>query len=253
MTTQLLVIDDDPDFRTLLQFRIRKEGFTIHEAGDIKTAMQILEHREIQVVLTDIYLPDGNGADLILAVKAAYPCIEVIALTALGRISVGVKSIKNGAFDYVVKEEDNARFISVLHAAAQKAKLQFSINRLEKGIDNYHHEETGNDIITQNAEKIERATSIVKAIQSPLRQRILQFIFTKGKSTVTEIFTTLQLEQTATSQHLAILKSAGLVSANREGKNIYYGANYTGIEKIIVFVQQLLNNNREQKQEAVDS
>lgn len=240
MNAKVLIVDDDLSLRKLLVYQINSAGFITAEAGDLKSAMRILEKQEFDVVLTDVHLPDGNGVELIQMIKASYPFIEVIAITSQGRISDGVKAIQNGAFDYLEKGEDTQRLISLLTDATEKALLQRRIAGLDKEVNEYAHIRNRNDVIGQNMEQIERAALIIKAIHSPLRQGIMQFIFTRGKASVTEIYTGLDLEQSIASQHLLILKNAGLVTPHREGKKVYYSANYTGIEKIIALVQQLL-------------
>ena len=100
MKATVLIIDDEVKLRGLLSRIISLEGFQVLEAGDIKSGMKILEKSEVQVVLSDVKLPDGNGVALAAEIKAKYPCIEVIVLTAFGTIADGVAAIKNGAFDY---------------------------------------------------------------------------------------------------------------------------------------------------------
>lgn len=235
----VLILDDDPDLRKLLCYQINKAGFKIFEADTAQHALDILNKESVDVVLSDVFLPDGNGVDLTKVIKAAYPTCEVVVITGEGRIEDGVKAIKNGAFDYLVKSEDTEKLISLLTQAAESVLVKKRIQELEKEVDDKLH--SNEDIIAQNAEQIEKATLIIKAIHSPLRQRIMQLIFAHGRITVTEIYTTLNLEQSIASQHLGILKSANLVHSTREGKKVFYSANYTGIEKIIVFVQQLLS------------
>lgn len=239
MNATVLILDDDPDLRKLLCYQISKAGFNILEAETVQNALGVLEKNQVDVVLSDVFLPDGNGVELTQVIKAAYPVIEVIVITGEGRIKDGVKAIKNGAFDYLVKSEDTDTLIQLLTQAAESVAVKKRINDLEKEVDG-HLQSKGEDIIAQNAEQIEKATLIVKAIHSPLRQRIMQLIFAHGRITVTEIYTALNLEQSIASQHLGILKAADLVHSTREGKKVFYSANYTGIEKIIVFVQQLL-------------
>ena len=233
----ILIVDDDVNLRSLLVYEIKKAGFNVAEAEDVKGALLILMQEEIHVVLTDVQLPDGNGIELTQMIKAAYPLIEIIVITAEGRISDGVNAIQKGAFDYLVKGEDNHRMTDLLTIAGEKALMQSRISMLENEVNNF---ESKKDIIAQNAEQIERAALIIKAIHSPLRKEIMQFIFARGKANVTEIYTVLNLEQAIASQHLLILKNAGLVISQREGKKVYYSANYSSMEKIISFVQQLM-------------
>src|ERR1043165_8161067 len=103
INAKVLVIDDDPQLRMLLVYEIKKAGFETTEAGTVKEALDVLAREKTDVVLTDVNLPDGNGVELTRVIKAAYPAIEVIAITALGRISDGGKGKKNRGVGYLVK------------------------------------------------------------------------------------------------------------------------------------------------------
>ena len=134
MKGTVLIIDDEDKLRGLLSRIISLEGFQVLEAGDGKTGMKVLEKAEVQVVISDVKLPDINGVDLTREIKSKYPYTEVIVLTAFGTIADGVKAIKNGAFDYLVKGDDNERIIPLLNKAVEKARLQFRVRQLEKKV-----------------------------------------------------------------------------------------------------------------------
>ena len=76
------------------------------------------------MVISDVKLPDINGIDLTKTIKSAYPPIEIIVLTAYGTINDGVTAIKNGAFDYITKGDDNEKIIPLVNKAMDKAILQ---------------------------------------------------------------------------------------------------------------------------------
>jgi DNA-binding NtrC family response regulator len=134
MKATILIIDDEAKLRGLLSRIISLEGFQVLEAGDTKSGLKILEKTDVQVVLSDVKLPDGNGVDLTREIKSKYPCIEIIVLTAFGTIADGVNAIKNGAFDYLVKGDDNERIIPLLNKAIEKAQMQFRIAQLERKV-----------------------------------------------------------------------------------------------------------------------
>jgi DNA-binding transcriptional ArsR family regulator len=87
---------------------------------------------------------------------------------------------------------------------------------------------------------MKKSMLILRALNHKLRQQILKLLDEKRKVTVTEIYIELRLEQSVTSQHLAILRRAGLVSAFREGKFIYYAINYKRVKEVNNFVEQLV-------------
>ncbi len=111
------------------------EGFEVIEAGDCKSGLKKIEQHAFDVVLCDIKLPDGNGVDLTIAIKEKSPQTEVILLTAYGNIPDGVQAIKNGAFDYIVKGDDNNKIIPLLHRAIEKANLTKRIAQLEAKLE----------------------------------------------------------------------------------------------------------------------
>ena len=88
---------------------------------------------------------------------------------------------------------------------------------------------------------LKKASLILRAINHKLRQQILKLIDESGKITVTEIYVKLRLEQSVASQHLAILRKAGFVKTERDGKFIYYTVNPERIEDLNKFVESLLN------------
>ena len=102
--SKILVIDDEVQIRSLLARMLGLEGYEVCQAGDCKAALKQLETQSPDVALCDVFLPDGNGVDLVLNIKKLAPNIEVILLTAHGNIPDGVQAIKNGAFDYITKE-----------------------------------------------------------------------------------------------------------------------------------------------------
>jgi len=132
---RILIIDDEEKIRTLLSRIISLEGFDIIQAPDLKTGWRKLELNEVDVLLCDVKLPDGNGVEFSKLVKEKFPAIEIILLTAFGNIPDGVQAIKNGAFDYITKGDDNNKIIPLLYKASEKVKLNKRVIQLEKQLD----------------------------------------------------------------------------------------------------------------------
>lgn len=100
--------------------------------------MQRLDVEEIDVVICDVKLPDGSGVDTAKVIKEKYPALEVILLTAFGNIPDGVQAIKNGAFDYIMKSDDNNKIIPLLYKASEKVALNKRVQKLEKQLGEKH-------------------------------------------------------------------------------------------------------------------
>lgn len=159
MLSTILIIDDEEKLRKLLSRIIALEGFVIEEADTLKAGLSILRTKKIDVVLCDVKLPDGNGVDFVKEVKTTFPLVEFILLTAYGNIPDGVQAIKNGAFDYITKGNDNDRVVPLLHQAAAKviAQRKAAVKIKEKGA--YYFD----DIIGKSP-AIKQAISLAKKI-----------------------------------------------------------------------------------------
>jgi two-component system NtrC family response regulator len=163
----ILIIDDEEKLRHLLARIIKSEGFEVFEASDLKSGFKKLEANDIDVVLCDVKLPDGNGVDFLQKIKTAFPLTEVILLTAFGKISDGVQAMKNGAFDYIVKGDDNDKIIPLLYKALEKVQLQKKVKQLEKRIsdkysfDNIIGKSKGLEQVIDLAKKVAKTDSTV--------------------------------------------------------------------------------------------
>ncbi|MEO5966821.1 MAG: metalloregulator ArsR/SmtB family transcription factor [Ferruginibacter sp.] len=108
-------------------------------------------------------------------------------------------------------------------------------------------ESTENEVSTTSAEavninyhNVKKASLVLRALNHKLRQQILSLIETEKKITVTEIYVKMRLEQSVASQHLAIMRRAGVVTTQREGKFIYYLVNYKRIDELNQCVQEMV-------------
>ena len=156
----ILIIDDEEKLRGLLARIVKSEGFVVLEASDLKSGFKKLEHNAIDVVLCDVKLPDGNGVDFLEKIKSTFPLTEVILLTAFGKISDGVQAMKNGAFDYIVKGDDNDKIIPLLYKALEKVQLQRKVEQLEKRIsDKYSF-----DSIIGKSKGLEQVIDLAKKV-----------------------------------------------------------------------------------------
>ncbi len=128
---KLLIIDDEDRLRKLLSRIMQLEGYEVAEAATAKEGLKKLEHDTFDVILSDVKLPDMNGIELTRKIKEGWPATEVIVITAYGTISDGVTAIKNGAFDYITKGDDNDRIVPLVSKAMDKAHLQRRVLELE--------------------------------------------------------------------------------------------------------------------------
>ena len=119
MTTNLslLVVDDEPDLRTLYELTLLREGYDVDSAGSVQEAWARLAERSYSAVITDMRLPDGTGLELLRRLDTAQRPEKTIVITAYGSAENAVEALKAGAFDYLTKPVDLRQFRIVVSAA----------------------------------------------------------------------------------------------------------------------------------------
>lgn len=158
--TNVLIIDDEEKFRQLLARIISLEGYAVSQAASIQQGLKVLEQEPVDIVLTDVKLPDGNGIDLLEKIRPVHPLCECIVMTAFGTIHDGVKAMKLGAFDYFTKGDDNEQIIPALSRAADKITLKKRVLELETRLEAKY----GFDTIIGDSEHIRQAVSLAKKV-----------------------------------------------------------------------------------------
>lgn len=134
MGSNILIIDDEEQLRSLLRRIISLEGFMVHEAGNLQAGLKFLEKNQVDVILCDVKLPDGSGVDFVKEIKQKFPLVEIILLTAYATVHDGIQAMKNGAFDYLMKGDDNNKVVPLIYKAVDKVQLQKRIQQLEQQI-----------------------------------------------------------------------------------------------------------------------
>ncbi|HWI84403.1 sigma-54 dependent transcriptional regulator [Ramlibacter sp.] len=118
---QVLVVDDEPDLRTLYELTLLREGYRVEAAGSLAEAWQHLEGRRFDAVITDMRLPDGLGLELLHGMAAQQRGERCVVMTAYGSAENAVEALKAGAFDYLTKPVDLKQFRSVVASAIQES------------------------------------------------------------------------------------------------------------------------------------
>ncbi|SEA62407.1 sigma-54-dependent transcriptional regulator [Pedobacter hartonius] len=160
MQDTVLIIDDEKKICNLLSRIIELEGFKVFQAGTGKEGLKLLKTENILVVLSDVKLPDFNGVELVKEIKKIRPATEVINLTAFGTIADGVMAMRNGAFDYITKGDDNDKIIPLLYRAMEKAKLTARVSDLENRITRKYNF----DFILGKSNAIKEAVSLAQKV-----------------------------------------------------------------------------------------
>ncbi|MBV8619788.1 MAG: sigma-54-dependent Fis family transcriptional regulator [Curvibacter sp.] len=119
---QILVVDDEPDLRTLYELTLLREGYRVEAAGNVAEARACLAERSFDAVITDMRLPDGHGLELLRLLKSQQRPERCVVMTAYGSAENAVEALKAGAFDYLTKPVDLKQFRTVVASAIQGSR-----------------------------------------------------------------------------------------------------------------------------------
>jgi DNA-binding NtrC family response regulator len=136
---KILIIDDEKSILDLLSVVFKKEGFTVLTSLSAVKAMELIDKEDLDLVLTDIKLPQMSGLDILKYVKEHKPEVPVIMITAYGTIKQAVQAFKQGALDYVVKPFDIDELKIVVAQGLEKRRLQQENTLLKKELKEKYH------------------------------------------------------------------------------------------------------------------
>jgi len=135
MSKTVLIVDDDPTQRRLLQAVVEKSGFSVLQAGDGDTAIRMAtgpDAASVDVMLLDLIMPGRDGMDVLTELAKTRPELPVIVLTAKGSIEAVVSAMKGGARDFVVKPAAPERIVVSIRNALEMKTLSREVTRLKK-------------------------------------------------------------------------------------------------------------------------
>ena len=120
---RILVVDDEINMQVVLRAMLKKEGYEVFTAPDGREALKVLADDDIDVVVTDLKMPNLDGMGLLERVAADYPAVPVIMITAHGTVATAVDALKKGAFDYVTKPFEQDELKNVVLKAIKTRRL----------------------------------------------------------------------------------------------------------------------------------
>jgi two-component system response regulator HydG len=119
----ILLVDDEESHLQSLTRIMAREGYRVLTAADGKSALEILRREAVNVLITDLVMPQMSGADLLKASRAVAPETEVVLMTAYGTVENAVEAMKEGAYDFVTKPLKRAHIVGVVRRALEKQSL----------------------------------------------------------------------------------------------------------------------------------
>lgn len=153
---RILIVDDEQNALRVLSAILKEEGYTVREAMDYNGALSVVARDDIDVVITDMKMPDRDGMQLFGYLSENHPDIPVIFLTAYGTVDSAVHAVTQGAFYYFIKPPDYAKLKGILARALEQRLLKREIESLKSrlGIDE------------QESRIIGKATELVKIFET---------------------------------------------------------------------------------------
>ena len=160
MKHRILVVDDEPSMREMLAIMLFKEGYEVLVAESRAAAAKVFAQATVDMVITDVRLPDGDGIEILRHVKAASPQTVVIVMTAFGSTESAVAALKLGAHDYVIKPFDVEELKIVVRGALESQHLKEENLRLRAELDAHH----GIDRIVATSPPMAAVVAMIRSI-----------------------------------------------------------------------------------------
>lgn len=136
---KVLIVDDEPAFRQVLQIAFQKRGFDVALAPGVQTALEAVEQHPtpFPLVLTDLVMPDGSGMDVLSAAKARSQATEVIVMTAHSTRESALEAMRRGAYDFVTKPFSMAEICTIADKALEKSSLITENRQLKARLEHF--------------------------------------------------------------------------------------------------------------------
>jgi len=163
MQHHVLVVDDEPDIRELLDLTLTRMGLTVTTAEDLRLARRALSEQSFSFCLTDMRLPDGNGLDLVSEIARDHPQLPAAVITAHGRVEDAVRALKIGAFDFVSKPVDLSILRKLVSTALKLCDEDSAVSESEPENDSPFVDDAMDKLIG-NSEAIQKCKTMIRKL-----------------------------------------------------------------------------------------
>ena len=134
----VLVVDDDAPIRDSLERILKRNGYAIQTAADGESALEVIRHQPVNLILADLRMPNMDGLQLLKAAKILSPEIEVILMTAYGEVDTAVEAMQTGAFHFIQKPLKRSEILLTIARALEKQMLAIEVRSLREQMDAEH-------------------------------------------------------------------------------------------------------------------
>ena len=134
----VLVVDDDAPIRDSLERILKRNGYAIETAGDGESALEVIRHQPVNLILADLRMPKMDGLQLLKAAKILSPEIEVILMTAYGEVDTAVEAMQAGAFHFIQKPLKRSEILLTIARALEKQMLAIEVRSLREQMSVEH-------------------------------------------------------------------------------------------------------------------
>lgn len=136
---RILVVDDAPDTLELIQRNLSSEGYGVFTAGGVAEAIKLLESAAMDLVITDMKMPEVSGFDLIRHVRENFPDTEMMMITGYPSVPDAVKAVKTGAEEYLPKPFTDEELLSAVECVLNKLRLRRKVRGVESEVKSTYH------------------------------------------------------------------------------------------------------------------
>lgn len=164
MKSRVLVVDDEESIREFLEIMLRKEGYEVTVAEDGQAALEVIKRKSIDLVISDLQMPNMTGIELLKQVKDHYPNMLFMMITAFGTTETAVEAMKLGAYDYITKPFKIDEVRIVISNALRSQNLEVENRTLKKELGKEYSFQN----LVGNSEPMHRIYEMVRRVsQTP--------------------------------------------------------------------------------------
>lgn len=167
----ILITDDEVNIVSGLKYAFEDEGYTVLSANNGLEAWHLVNTNAVDLVITDLRMPEMDGYELIRKISASYPMLPIIVLTGHGTIETAVETMRDGAVDFFTKPVDLDKLLLVVKKSIKNSQLQEQNRKLSEEIDKLRSQQKYSKIIGKSG-KLSQMMQIINQV-APTKASVL--------------------------------------------------------------------------------